>query len=637
MTNRERFVYRILLTLGVLSLLAFYGWWLQPNHLPHNFDGRLHVLDIAIFAALTGVVSLRLFMDAYAWIVARKIRRYRPTTLPRNDYKVAFITTFVPGAEGLDLLAKTLPAMLAADYPHDVWLLDEGADAGARALADSLGVHYFTRHGRREYNLVAGPFTRKTKGGNHNAWYDQHGHEYDIVAQIDTDFLPRRDFLTQTLGHFDDPKMGWVVTPQIYGNTDNFVSLGAAQQQYTFYGPVLQGLAGRGMANLLGANHVIRVEALKDVGWYAGHITEDLITGMRLHAKGWRSEYVPLPLAIGEGPDTWRAYFNQQMRWAYGCMDILRNHSGELTSKMPWNWRGLYVSIQQGYFSGLAAATGLVLLAAYFLGGVEISRMSFTELLIFASPIFVTRQLFRFWLQRFHVRPEAEGGLQVAGGLIGMVVWPIYFLAFVRVARNQPLVFKVTPKGAGRTGLGNGWSTFRPHMVWLALALASFGGAAYYDRWSPVLTFWLAANVALLGFFVLAGPLLQVYWNRPATRRREAAIRSTMAPPIVAQEAWSFRDLPAPEPRPWEPRPRRGAAAASATVTASAPSVPQPRAAVKSPVVVPVPRITETWAERSERKARAARAERVARAKARAEQARLQRQQGTAVRSGQLT
>ncbi|MCZ4499188.1 MAG: hypothetical protein JWQ74_1741 [Marmoricola sp.] len=557
MTNRERRVYRLLMTLGTLSLLAFYGWWFQPKHIAANFDGRLHLLDFAIFALLTGVVSLRIFMDVYLWVVARKIRKYRPVRLPMNDYKVAFITTFVPGAEGLDLLAKTLPAMLAADYPHDVWLLDEGADDDAKALAESLGVHYFTRCGKREYNLVAGPFTRRTKGGNHNAWYDRHGRDYDIVAQIDTDFLPRRDFLTQTLGHFDDPGVGWVVTPQIYGNTDNFVSLGAAQQQYTFYGPVLQGLAGRGMANLLGANHVIRVRALEEVGLYAGHITEDLITGMRMHALGWRSEYVPLPLAIGEGPDTWRAYFNQQMRWAYGCMDILRHHSGDLVRKMPVNWRALYVSIQQGYFSGVAAATGLGLLAAYFLGGVQISRMSLTELLIWASPLFVSRQLFRFWLQRYNVRPKAEGGVQIAGALIGMVVWPIYLLAFIRVIRSQPLVFKVTPKGAGRTGSGNGWSTFRPHMLWLLLALASFGGAFYFDRWSPVLTFWLGANVALLGSFCLAGPLLQVYWNRPQrSRRRRAAVLSAQEPYVPAEAAWTFSELPLPEPREWQPRSR---------------------------------------------------------------------------------
>ena len=60
------------------------------------------------------------------------------------------------------------------------------------------------------------------------------------------------------------------------------------------------------MTLLIGANHVIRVSALKSVNHYSAHITEDLITGMKLHSKGWKSVYLSEPLAIGEGPDTWK-------------------------------------------------------------------------------------------------------------------------------------------------------------------------------------------------------------------------------------------------------------------------------------------------------------------------------------------
>ena len=88
------------------------------------------------------------------------------------------------------------------------------------------------------------------------------------------------------------------------------------------------------MANMIGANHVVRVAALNDIRFYAGHLTEDLLTGMRLHAQGWKSVYVPEPLAVGEGPETWKAYFTQQMRWAHGCMDILRWHTPTLAKKM---------------------------------------------------------------------------------------------------------------------------------------------------------------------------------------------------------------------------------------------------------------------------------------------------------------
>ena len=386
MTRTERLVYRLLMTAGVLSLLVFYGWWLRPQNLPDNLDGPGQLVDIAIFAALTGVLSHRIFMDVYVWVVARKIRPLTEPPEPEAGLRVAFITTFVPGSEGLDLLARTLPAMVAVDYPHDTWLLDEGADEDARMLCERLGVRYFTRRGVSDYNQPAGPFTARTKGGNHNAWHDTHGEDYDIVAQIDTDFPPHQDYLNRTLGHFRDPEVGWVISPQIYGNTDSLITRGAAEQQYTFYGPVLRGLAGRGLASMLGANHVVRTAALHDIGLYAGHITEDLLTGMRLHAAGWRSEYVPEVLAVGEGPDTWRAYFSQQRRWAFGCMHVLRKHSTDLLPRMSWTGRSLYLSLMQGYFTGLVGAVGSLLLLAYFVGGVEISRLSLVELADLRDP-----------------------------------------------------------------------------------------------------------------------------------------------------------------------------------------------------------------------------------------------------------
>lgn len=513
MTRSERWVYRVLMCAGGGALIAFYGWWFQPRHVPTNFTGPWHALDLAIFGLLTYVISQRVFMEVYGWVVARKITPIVPTHLPRQDYQIAFVTTFVPGVEGLDLLSRTLPAMLAADLPHDVWLLDEGDDPDARALCDKLGVYHFSRCGRREYNLRAGPFTRRTKGGNHNAWYLDYGHEYDIIAQIDTDFVPRRDFLTRTIGYFDDPLVGWVITPQIYGNDDNLVTRGAAEQQFNFYGPVLRGLDGRRMANMLGANHVVRFAALEDIGLYAGHITEDLLTGIRLHARGWESRYVAEPLAIGEGPDSWSAYFNQQQRWAYGCMDILRHHTPkEARTMRPWQ-AGLYLSLQQGYFSGLAGAIGTALLVAFFVGGVDLTHMTLPELLIWGTPFFLERHIIRLWMQRFFVRPGKEGGLHLAGGLISAAVWPLYFSAFVKVFRQQPLVFAVTPKGSSSRATRPA-GAFRWHLWWGAVNAFALAVGVAVGRHSIVLDFWAITNTTLLLGLYFFGERLQAWSKR---------------------------------------------------------------------------------------------------------------------------
>ena len=535
MNRGQRWMYRSLVTVGALSLVAFYGWWLQPAHLPENFRGVNHVFDVVIFVILTLVLSHRVFMDGYTWIVVRKIQPRRAAPPPPPGLKVAFITTFVPGAEGLDLLARTLPAILAVEYPHDTWLLDEGDDPDARALCESLGVRYFTRKGRREYNLVAGPFTAKTKGGNHNAWYYDYGFGYDIVAQIDTDFPPRPDFLMRTLGYFADPEIGWVGTPQIYGNTRSFVAQGAAEQQFTFYGPVMRGLAGRRMANMLGANHVVRVAALAEINYYAGHLTEDLLTGMRLHAKGWRSEYVPEPLAIGEGPDTWQAYFNQQMRWAYGCLDILRYHTGSLVRSMSRSRAMLYVSLQQGYFSGLAGLLGIGLLVAYFAGGVEISQVPTLGLVLWGAPLFLVRNVISWWLQRFNVRPHTERGLYWAGRVLSIAVWPIFLLAFIGIVRQKHLAFKVTPKGGASRRSAVPMKLFRPHLLLAAISGACLALGVFMPHPSPVLMGWAALNTLLLGAFTVMAVIvsLRTIVRSVPRRRARAAVLSADVPSEV--------------------------------------------------------------------------------------------------------
>ncbi len=74
--------------------------------------------------------------------------------------------------------------------------------------------------------------------------------------------------LTRTLGHFRDPYVAFVGTPQIYGNMGNLIARGAAQQTYMFYGPILRALSSWRMTLLIGANHIVRVAALREVGWY---------------------------------------------------------------------------------------------------------------------------------------------------------------------------------------------------------------------------------------------------------------------------------------------------------------------------------------------------------------------------------
>ena len=70
----------------------------------------------------------------------------RPPVRPAPDgIRVAVVSTCVPSVGPVEMLASSLRAMVAIDYPHDTWLLDEGDDPAVRALCAELGVKHFTR------------------------------------------------------------------------------------------------------------------------------------------------------------------------------------------------------------------------------------------------------------------------------------------------------------------------------------------------------------------------------------------------------------------------------------------------------------------------------------------------------------
>jgi len=533
MTLTQQGVYGLLVAIGLALTVEFGMAWFVPSNVPDRFSGALHSLDVLQFVAVTWIVWQQILMQLFLWFVANTIKRPLSMT-PFPGYRVAFISTFVPGAESIDLLHRNLPAMVSVEYPHDTWLLDEGGSTEVQSICRSYGVKYFTRKGVPIYNAPSGRFAARTKGGNHNAWYDAHGANYDIVAQIDTDFTPCSKFLTRTLGYFNDPDVAFVGTPQVYGNTtESRVALGAAQKQFTFYGPIMQGMSGLNSALMIGANHVVRVAALKEIGFYAGHITEDLLTGMTIHAGKWKSVYVPETLAVGEGPTTWGAYFNQQMRWAFGCIDILFHHSPRLFARMGPRRLFRYLVLQQYYFCGLSLGLGVVLLLVYFVTGHAPSEIPVERMVEIYLPMLLWQVVISSWLQRFNIDPANQRGPFLQGSIMSLAVIPVYLLALGCVVVRKRLVFHVTPKGNGSSGSKESLRIFAPHLAVGTITAAGIGVGLATHHTAPILLAWAALTVAtMFGVVIVALIERLVGWTRSryelrvdaAKRRRSVAI-----------------------------------------------------------------------------------------------------------------
>jgi len=211
--------------------------------------------------------------------------------------------------EPRDVVEPTVEAARRMEGAGRVWLCDDGDRAEMAVVAQKYGAGYITReeHGG-------------AKAGNLNHALSLTDAPY--VAVLDCDHVPRPNFLTSTLGHVQEPGVGFVQTPQYYANADETpVAAAAAAQQNLFFGPISRGKDGLGATFCCGTNVVFRREALEEVDGFAeDSLTEDFELSVRMHERGWRSAYAPEVLACGLGPEDMASYVSQQQRWARGCL-----------------------------------------------------------------------------------------------------------------------------------------------------------------------------------------------------------------------------------------------------------------------------------------------------------------------------
>ncbi|MFJ2864642.1 glycosyltransferase family 2 protein [Kitasatospora sp. NPDC087314] len=537
------FVMTVLVTVNALAGLAFVGWLLLPEHIPGSGvgwspDWRINLARICFCAVIT-VELVRLVQNLAVWVFAFRAKDPVPVT-PPPGLRVAVLTTIVPSKEPIEIVERTLAAMLRIEYDGqvDVWILDEGDDDRVKKMAARLGVHHFSRKGRPEYNRSEGEFRARTKSGNHNSWRAEHEHGYDVVAQMDPDHVPLPCFLQRTLGYFRDPDVAFVVAPQVYGNMyDNWVAHGASVQQYLFSGLVERGGNGMDAPLLIGTNHLYRPTAWQQIGGYQDSIIEDHLTSMRIQASvnpetghRWKGVYTPDVLAVGEGPTSWTDYFNQQKRWAYGIWEILLKNRLRSGIKLRLRQRVLY-GLVQFYYPSVALNTVLGSLATsvYLALGVTSIHLNSAHWTALWGASMGSWFVLWLWLRRFNLAAHERREIGMAGMGLALFAGPVYVAAAVAALLRRPLAYAVTAKGDLRSA--ESLSTFRLHLVWAAVAGGLLGASftLHHDLW--ILRFW--AGVSLLTG--VAPPVISFVSGRREARARRAA--ATSAPVGAAPAA----------------------------------------------------------------------------------------------------
>lgn len=212
----------------------------------------------------------------------------------------------------------------------------------------------------------------------------------------------------------DDGDIESMLLPKKFGNSEIFVaSIPVAEYQ----GRLLEGLQGRSKqgrpagslavprepldaATVAEAISVVscfyedRTEWGQRVGWIYGSVTEDVVTGYRMHNRGWRSVYCVTKRDAfrGTAPINLTDRLHQVLRWATGSVEIFfsRNNALFASPRMKFLQRVAYFNVGMYPFTSIFLLVYCILPAMSLFTGQFIVQSLSVTFLIFLLSITIT-------------------------------------------------------------------------------------------------------------------------------------------------------------------------------------------------------------------------------------------------------
>lgn len=460
--------------------------------------------------------------------------------LPGDGSKITvdiFVATY---DEAPEIVAPTLDAALNLNIPPSIkfrlHVLDDGARASIHALALSKGAKYHARPDRAGF-----------KAGNvREALIHSDG---DFIAICDADTILRPSFLENTLGYFRDPKVSWVQTPHwfydipkgemlgVFGRKRlnkssrfaRWFALGFGRRRFaadpffsdsSLFFDVIQRRRNRhGGSFNCGAGSIYRREALLQVALDDAdskipdpdpslalvrqhlaeplkfHVSEDILTSIAHHSRGYRSVLHPYVEAKMLSPQDLRSFLQQRTRYAVGTFDIFFHHNPILKAGMP-------LPIKLSYAATFASYLSVLWFPILFFAPA-------ISLWTGWSPVSSYSWVFFSYLVPFLLLSEMAllvscKGYDVHQGRVGQVaLWPYHFWCFLTLLAKRNSGFSTTPKTPSQTRAGY---LLWPHVVTLAIFATSLvfallnlatGADDYTRTFLLVNTVWLCWNGSL--------------------------------------------------------------------------------------------------------------------------------------------
>jgi cellulose synthase/poly-beta-1,6-N-acetylglucosamine synthase-like glycosyltransferase len=437
--------------IGVISILIFFSFVVKQEVIGNTYLYALLMITLLFMA-------IKSFHEWYHFLNIT----VKETPVTDKVFTVDILTTHCPG-EPYEMIMETLKAIKKISYPHTSYLCDEGNDPFLIDLCKELDVIHVTR------------FTRENaKAGNINNALKQATGEICVI--LDPDHVPQADFLDSIIPHFSNKQIGFVQIVQSYkNNRENFVCKAAAEQSYLFYGPMMMTMNHYGTVQAIGANCTFRRKALDSIGGHAPGLAEDMHTAMQLHAKGWKSVYVPEVKAKGLVPSTLSAYYKQQLKWSRGVLELLVVTYPKLFKNFTLRQKIHYGLLPGYYLLSIASLINLLLpIISIFSNQIPL-KLYLSECMVIGVPWFISQLMIRQYVQKWLIN-DNERGLHLLGGIVFLGSWWIHLMGIFFTLIRRKVPYEPTPKDDKN---GNKISIIVPNLIMLMLSLFTLAYANY--------------------------------------------------------------------------------------------------------------------------------------------------------------
>ena len=260
-----------------------------------------------------------------------------------NPEEIPFVTIQLPVYNELYVMKRLLKNIAKIDYPIEkleIQVLDDSTDESVLTTAiqikkiKALGIdiQHIQRTNRQGFKAGALKEGLKTAKG-------------EFIAIFDADFLPKANWLRQTIPYFKDAQLGVVQTKWSHINR-NYSTL-TKIQAFALDAHFTLEQVGRNskghFINFNGTAGVWRKECIYDAGNWEGYtLTEDLDLSYRAQFRNWKFKYLEKVETPAELPVVISAARSQQFRWNKGGAEnfqkmikrILRNKNSSFKTKI---------------------------------------------------------------------------------------------------------------------------------------------------------------------------------------------------------------------------------------------------------------------------------------------------------------